>query len=140
MKNKILLIALYLITGNCVAEDLTLTNFQFKSRYELTTNWIGFTNYFTAQIGYSKDTNKPIDSTVNLLYNWGARGCVISNNILDIYINNKFNQSVIIGSEKILGIDITQERKVIYNTNYIYLKNNPEVVITPIGFQMHYRF
>ncbi len=139
MRNKLLIIGCLFIS-NCLGADLNLTNLQFKSHYELVTNWLGFTNYFTAHVGYSKDTNKPMDTAINLNYDWGARGCVTSNTFLDIYTSNKFTKSVLINSEKILGIEITQEKKIIYNTNYIYLKNNPEVVITPTGFQMHYRF
>ena len=141
MKSKILLITLFLLTGNCLAEDLTLTNLQFKTHYELVTNWSGFTNYFTAHVGYSNDTNKPIDKDIDLIHNWGAKGCVISNNILDVYYksNNQLSQSVIIDSVKILEIEITQEQKIIYKTNYNYIKN-PEFFVTPHGWGLSYKF
>lgn len=136
-----LLLIIYLFTSDCLAEDLTLTNLQFKSRYEFITNWNTFTNYFTSHVGYSNDTNKPIDKSIDLIAIWGVRGNVISNSILDVYTrtNNQLIQSIIITSHKILEIEITEEKKIIYNTNYNYIKN-PEIYITPHGFGISYRF
>lgn len=145
MKTRLFLILFLIISHNIFGADLVLTNLQFEEHYVLITNWSNYTNYLTAHIGYSEDTSKPLSRAIDLCYNYELKGEVISNNILDIFDlkNGKLNQSVIIDSNKILDIEITEEKKILYKTNYHYLEN-PKITLMNkynyIGIKLDYLF
>ncbi len=134
MKNKLFL-AFSLLTFNCFSQQITLTNLQYKTRYQLVTNWNLETNYF--DVYFRGNTNETIGD-LKIPSDYKLVGCVVSNNILDIYNSNyELNKSVIIDSNKILEIQISKEEKVFFNTNYV---KNPRFFMTPHGFGMDYKF
>jgi len=106
--------------------DLTLTNLQYKTRFELITNWSLFTNSFDFHYGYSDNTNAVVEDHVGTIcadYPIAFIGIVTSNNYVDVYNKKTYIDSVLLSSKPISRITITWQTNVVYHTNYDSLKH-----------------
>jgi len=120
-----LLTALCLLSLAAGASDLTLTNLQYKTRFELITNWCLFTNSFVVHYGYDENGGTNILDHAETIYDKQPTayiGRITSNNIVDIYNNGVFIDLVHVSSKEIEKITITWHTNVVYGTNYEILK------------------
>lgn len=116
---------LFLSTFACKAEDLTLTNLQYKTRFELITNWSLFTNSFDFHYGYSSTTNAVMEDNIGTIcanYPTAFIGIITSNNYVDVYNNKTYIDSILLSSKPVSRITISWHTNVVYKTNYQTLK------------------
>lgn len=125
MKSIKLSILLCLLSLTVSAADLTLTNLQYKTRFELITNWSLFTNSYDFHYGFSANTNAVVEDHIGTIcagYPTAYVGIITSNNYVDVYNNKTYIDSLLLNSKCISKITITWQTNIVYKTNYDAIK------------------